>query len=124
MSESVAANATSLPASSFFPPPGTNWLATINSAVVFLMIGATLGAMSVVMLLALLFFSTSAVHRKPIFILKIIAICIGIADAALNVYKEIISLEYPNKALNPASTIVVGLFSGYAPIYVDCVLLI
>lgn len=72
-----------------YPPEGTNWVAAIVPAVNFLMIGATAGSVEFVMLCALLFFSTSALRRTPIFILNVVALLIGLSASALNVYEEV-----------------------------------
>ncbi|KAI0316862.1 hypothetical protein OF83DRAFT_1047825, partial [Amylostereum chailletii] len=101
-------------------PPGTNWLATIDSAIVFLMICATMGAVMFVMLLALLFFSTSSARRKPIFVLNIVAILVGITSAVV----IIVALKYPETPGNARVFFFEASINAYAPTFVDCILLV
>jgi hypothetical protein len=53
------------------------------------MIGATMGSALICMLLALFFFSTPALRRKPIFILNTIGLILGIGYAMAQVYQEV-----------------------------------
>lgn len=80
-------NVSSLP----IPPPGTNSLATIGTVIPFLMINATMGAVEFAMLLALFFFPTVASRRKPLFILNVTALVMGIASAVIQIICEEVS---------------------------------
>jgi hypothetical protein len=71
------------------PPPGTVWIAEIGPALNFVMIGATMGSALVCMLLALFFFSSPALRRKPVFILNALGLILGIGYAACQVYEEV-----------------------------------
>lgn len=72
-----------------FPPPGTNFLASIDAALPFLLIASTMSSVLLVMLVALLFFSTPSMRRKPIFILNVAAILLSIAGGVINVYEQV-----------------------------------
>ncbi|KAI0061446.1 hypothetical protein BV25DRAFT_757945 [Artomyces pyxidatus] len=105
-------------------PLAQHYSAFITPAINFLMIGATMGAALVTMLLALLFFSTPSMARKPVFILNVIAVLLGIANAIVNIYEEIRTLKYPTTVLNPHVIIAMGSLNGLTPIFVDGILLL
>ncbi|KII92794.1 hypothetical protein PLICRDRAFT_696089 [Plicaturopsis crispa FD-325 SS-3] len=106
----------------FVPPPGTNFLVVIDSAVNFLLIGATMGSVLLAMLLALLFFSTKAIRRKPIFVLNVIAVLLGILQAIVTVYAEVHTLKYPTVRLGDTTSYIVAALEGYTPTFVDAIL--
>ncbi|KAJ7204770.1 hypothetical protein GGX14DRAFT_698708 [Mycena pura] len=106
------------------PPPGTVWVAEIAPALNFLMIGATMGSALVAMLLALFFFSSASMRRKPVFILNVLGLCLGVAGAITNVYEEFRTLLYPNIPLNPRVIIAMGAFDGVTPTVIDSILLL
>ncbi|TCD65456.1 hypothetical protein EIP91_002670 [Steccherinum ochraceum] len=114
----------SLPSISILPPPGTTWIAAIGPAVNFLMIGATLGAAEIVMLCALLFFSTPSLRRSFIFLLNLFAILLGIAGTVVNCYEEIHSLMSPTSPVHPSVILTMGILTGIGPTYLDCMLLV
>ncbi|KZV72578.1 hypothetical protein PENSPDRAFT_628633 [Peniophora sp. CONT] len=99
-------------------------LLALNSAVNFLMIESTMGAVQVVMLLALLFFSNRTTRRKPIFLLNLVALLLSIGHAINNLYLEIYSLTNPTGIIRPVNLILVALFAGILPTYIDFVLLL
>ncbi|TCD68956.1 hypothetical protein EIP91_009346 [Steccherinum ochraceum] len=105
-------------------PPGIIWLEEAVPAVNFLIISTTLGAVEVVMLCALLFFSTPRLRRSAVFFLTLLAILIGLVKAAVNCYPSIRSLEYPDQPTNQKITFLSGVLNGTGPIYLDCTLLV
>ncbi|VDB87187.1 unnamed protein product [Peniophora sp. CBMAI 1063] len=107
-----------------FAPLTAEWLFALDSAVNFLMIEATMGAVEVVMLLALLFFSNGTTRRKPIFVLNLIALLFGLTQAVNNLYLEIFALTNPTGTIHSANIILSAVLSGIVPTYVDCVLLL
>ncbi|KAJ7908999.1 hypothetical protein B0H13DRAFT_1616981 [Mycena leptocephala] len=107
---------TSLPA----PPPGTLWLAEIGPALNFLMIGATMGSALICMLLALFFFSTPALRRKPVFILNAIGLILGIGYALA----QFQNLLFPNEPFNPRVVVLMGAWIVIVPALVDGILLL
>lgn len=72
------------------PPPDTIWVAEVGPALNFIMIGATMGSAHVTMLMALFFFSTPILRRKPVFSLNVLALLLGIAGAVTNIYEEVV----------------------------------
>ncbi|TFY53384.1 hypothetical protein EVG20_g10140 [Dentipellis fragilis] len=111
--------------SALFPPPGTNFLAALKPAIIFLMIGTTMGSILVAMLLALLFFSTRDLRRKPIFIFNILAILLGIAAGfILNVYDSIHTILSPTDPIERRYFILMGALYSLTPILVDSILLL
>jgi hypothetical protein len=71
------------------PPPGTNYLATLDLAIPFLLTGTVLASFLIPILIALLVFSTPQTRRHPIFVLNILGIILGIAEGAVNIYLEV-----------------------------------
>ncbi|KAF7348984.1 hypothetical protein MVEN_01419400 [Mycena venus] len=113
-------NLTSLPV----PPPGTLWLAEIGPALNFLMIGATMGSALICMLLALFFFSTPSLRRKPVFILNALGLILGIGYAVAQVSQEFQNLLSPNDPLNPRVVILMGAWIVIVPALIDGILLL
>ncbi|KAF9225238.1 hypothetical protein BS17DRAFT_765840 [Gyrodon lividus] len=106
------------------PPPGTNYLVVIDQGLPFLMISATMGAVLFAMFLALLFFSTPSLRLKPIFILNIAAVLVGLAGAVLSVYMEIETIRSPSLSLPAGMIISMAVINGFTPVLVDCILLL
>ncbi|KAI0260641.1 hypothetical protein BC834DRAFT_899389 [Gloeopeniophorella convolvens] len=119
----MSGQAASPPASALPPSLVGEWSALVGPAINFLMIGASMGAVLVVMLLALLFFSDSAMWRKPVFILNVLSIMLGIAASIVNIYIEVHSLRNLTPPSSPALIVVEGSLFSAAPIVVDSVLL-
>ncbi|KAJ7593630.1 hypothetical protein C8J56DRAFT_819774 [Mycena floridula] len=112
------------PISSPLPPPGTYWLAEIGPAINFLMISSTMGSVMVVMLLALIIFSSRGLRATPIFLLNVTIVLLAIADAVMVVYNQVHSLKSPDIPLHPAIVLIVGCIDGFTPILADSVLLL
>lgn len=81
MSNTTAADAFPPP-----PPPGLNYIAVVQSSLNALMIGTVWSAMLVPLLLTLFVFSTRELRRKPIFLLSVCAILLGLGEGSLNCY--------------------------------------
>ncbi|KZV75064.1 hypothetical protein PENSPDRAFT_572123 [Peniophora sp. CONT] len=100
------------------------WTHAADSAITFLMIEATMGAAEFVMLLSLLFFSTRATRRKPIFTLNLITILLGLAQATNSLYAPIHAITHPLSTVSPGNLITTAALSGLVPAYVDLTLLL
>ncbi|KAF7346672.1 hypothetical protein MSAN_01804800 [Mycena sanguinolenta] len=88
------------------------------------MIGATMGSALVTMLLALFFFSTPALRCKPVFILNVMSLLLGIGYAMLQVYQEFRSLLFPNISQNPNVFLLSAAWIVTLPVLVDGILLL
>ncbi|EIM86423.1 uncharacterized protein STEHIDRAFT_57338 [Stereum hirsutum FP-91666 SS1] len=104
-------------------PPGTIWVAAVGPALGFLMIAATMGSALVVMLAALFFFSTPNLWKKPVFILNVFSLLVGIAYACIDIYEEFHALLHPTALLNPKLSLAIGGFDGFTPTLIDSILL-
>ncbi|KAH7886328.1 hypothetical protein F5I97DRAFT_1879460 [Phlebopus sp. FC_14] len=110
--------------SQLLPPPGMNFLVVIDEALPFLMIGSTMGAVLFAMLLALFFFSTPSLRVKPIFILNVIVILLGLVGATFNIYMEIQTLGMPGMSLPYQTILTMSTINDITPLLVDCILLL
>lgn len=71
------------------PPPGLNYIAALQPSITFLMIGTTFSGILLPLLVALFQFSTKSTRRKPIFILNVISITLGLILGIYNAYIEV-----------------------------------
>ena len=83
------------------PPPGLNYIAALQPSITFLMIGTTFAGILLPLLVALFHFSTKNTRRKPIFILNVISITLGLVLGIYNAYIEVSNSinELPSKSL-------------------------
>ncbi|KAJ7019184.1 hypothetical protein C8F04DRAFT_1276553 [Mycena alexandri] len=116
----ASTNLTSIPG----PPPGTVWRAAVGPALNFIMIAATMGSALIAMLLALFFFSTPSLRRKPVFILNVAGLILGIWYAIAQVYEEFRTLLFPNDPVDPHFILVMGAWVVIVPALIDCILLL
>ncbi|KAI0061443.1 hypothetical protein BV25DRAFT_757465 [Artomyces pyxidatus] len=101
-----------------------HYFAFVDPALNFLLIATSMGAVLFSMLLALLFFSTSSMARRPVFILNFVSVLLGIAGAVVSVYREIRGLKFPDTPINPRVIIATGALNGVTPILVGGILLL
>ncbi|KAI0052731.1 hypothetical protein FA95DRAFT_1601761 [Auriscalpium vulgare] len=101
-----------------------NYSEFVTPSITFMMIDSTMGAVLFSMLLALFFFSTPSLTRKPIFVLNVIAVLLGIAYAIVALYVEIHTIKHPAVPLNPQVIIAIGVINGITPTFVDSILLL
>ncbi|KII84132.1 hypothetical protein PLICRDRAFT_46491 [Plicaturopsis crispa FD-325 SS-3] len=106
------------------PPPGTNWIAALQPAVGFLLIGTIFSSMLVPILLALFFFSTRAMRRTLMFSMNVFALLIGLAMGVLNVYSEAYSVLRPSDPLPSSSYGAFASMTAIMPWIVECILLL
>lgn len=66
----------------------------ITPAVVYLMIGTVFPTLLLVMLVALFHFSTKAMRTRPIFVLNVLDLLLGIAIGIWNGYIEVSTTHY------------------------------
>ncbi|KAF9487796.1 hypothetical protein BDN71DRAFT_1404265 [Pleurotus eryngii] len=103
------------------PPPGLNYIEAIRPSVTMLMIGSVWSAVLVPLLCVLFFFSTKDLRRKPIFILNVCSILLGIAMGLLNGVKAILTPLVPQPESNfiTFASLVVAI-----PIFVESILVL
>ncbi|KAH9476248.1 hypothetical protein JR316_0011819 [Psilocybe cubensis] len=94
--DSANSSTTSMPNNFLPPPPGLNYIAAIQPSLIFLMIGTSWGGILLPLLVALFYFSTKELRRKPVFILNVLAILLGLFLSIMNAVIEVIpELHYP-----------------------------
>ena len=71
------------------PPPGTNYIAAIEPSLNLLMIGTVWSSFLIPIAVSLFFFSTSSLRRRPVFILNVLSVGLGLVQGALNIYNEV-----------------------------------
>ncbi|KAL4070416.1 hypothetical protein J3A83DRAFT_3198495 [Scleroderma citrinum] len=104
-------------------PSIASFLSLVKEGLTFLLISSCMGSVLFMMLLALFFFATPTLRRKPIFILNVIAVALGITYSSLWIYIEIHAFQ-TGVVFNPEIVITTTLINGFTPLFVDCVLLL
>jgi len=105
------------------PPPGLNYLAVIEPAVTFSLLGAFFGGILIPLLIFLFLFSTPASRGHPVFVLNVAIILLGLALAAVNVGQEWSNLVTPTKAVPQSLTLTNITLDVLSPMIIDSVLL-
>ncbi|KAH9483523.1 Ribosome production factor 2-like protein [Psilocybe cubensis] len=106
------------------PPPGLNYIAAIQPSLTFLMIGTAWGGVLLPLLVALFYFSTKDTRRRPIFILNVLSILLGLFMVFFNAVLEIRAILAPLQPLNPLTSVVFGIVSSGTPLLVEFILVI
>ncbi|KAI9061930.1 hypothetical protein FKP32DRAFT_1575076 [Trametes sanguinea] len=70
------------------PPPGVNYVAVIEPSLNFLLIGTVWSSFLVPVGIALFFFSTKSMRRRPVFIMNVVAILLGLTEGAIIIYTQ------------------------------------
>ncbi|RDX57202.1 hypothetical protein OH76DRAFT_1476640 [Lentinus brumalis] len=104
------------------PPPGLNYVAAIEPSLSLLLIGAVCSSILIPIGIALLFFSTSAQRKRPIFILNVISIAFGLIEGALNIYNQTCAILA--RPINTNVYIVDVLIFILIPIFSESILLL
>lgn len=71
-------------AMSTLPPGVAAYVKTITSSLTLLVIGAVWAAVLVPLLILLLFFSTPSLRRRPIFLMNLVSVSLGITLGIIN----------------------------------------
>ncbi|KAI0316863.1 hypothetical protein OF83DRAFT_1083987 [Amylostereum chailletii] len=82
-----------------------------------------MGTVTFGMLLALLFLSTPARRCRPVFILTLIVVFLGVLSAVLNVYTEIRIIRFPDNSVPVSIALLTACIDGHLPTLVNCILL-
>ncbi|KAJ6623566.1 hypothetical protein B0H10DRAFT_2010538 [Mycena sp. CBHHK59/15] len=105
-------------------PPGLTYVAALPPSLNMLMIGTVWSSMLVPMLIALLLFSTKELRRKPIFILNVVSVLMGIAMGILNAWLEFKTMLSPDQTIPTNSFVAMGCLTVGIPIFVESILVI
>ncbi|PFH47298.1 hypothetical protein AMATHDRAFT_43024 [Amanita thiersii Skay4041] len=108
---------------SHLPPPGLNYIAVIRTSL-GIMVAALAGtAILVPLLVTLFFFSTKQLRKKPIFILNVVSIILGLVlgiSITFIMYQGIIN---PSNLLTPAQHALPFCLLAFTPVFVEGILL-
>ncbi|TFY77140.1 hypothetical protein EWM64_g6873 [Hericium alpestre] len=105
-------------------PDGLNSIAAIRPSLTLLMIGTVCTSILLPVGVALLLFSTPALRRKPIFIMNVISVCLGITEGLLSGYDEINAILAPNRRIDPSTFTAFTCLSFFGPLFVESILLL
>ncbi|KAG0708187.1 hypothetical protein DFH29DRAFT_1075826 [Suillus ampliporus] len=104
------------------PPPGTNYLATIQSSIPFLLTGTVLSSLLIPILIALLVFSTPETRRHPNFALNVLGLLLGLTEGAVNIYLLVHSMLTPTVAETTAALVSMPVLTFFGPLVVESTL--
>lgn len=104
------------------PPPGLNFLAVVQPALTFSLLGAFFGGILIPMLLFLFLFSTPVSRRHPVFMVNVAIILLGLTLAAVNVGQEWSNLVTPTKPVPQSLTLTNITLNVLSPMIIDTVL--
>ncbi|KAG6909196.1 hypothetical protein DXG01_001710 [Tephrocybe rancida] len=105
------------------PPPGLNYLAVIEPALTFSLLGAFFGGLLVPLCIFLFLFSNPVARRHPVFILNLAIVVLGLALAAVNVGQEWSNLVTPLKGVPESLTLANITLDVLSPMIIDSVLI-
>ena len=88
------------------PPPGLNYIAAIEPSLTILLINVILSSFLVPTLIVILYTSTQATRRKPIFVMNIVSIVLAFALAAINTY-NLVRMQQLYTPLHPIDTVAI-----------------
>ncbi|KAI0051147.1 hypothetical protein FA95DRAFT_391860 [Auriscalpium vulgare] len=91
--------------------------------ITIILIVAPLGAMLVPIVGTLLFFTPPHARRRPVFILNIVACCLGILQAAYNLAFTSLIVLYPSQQLPAVVFFLEIIFLLLPPLFIDSILL-
>ncbi|KAF8904066.1 hypothetical protein CPB84DRAFT_1773302 [Gymnopilus junonius] len=106
------------------PPPGLNYLAVIEPALTFSLLGAFFGGILIPLLIFLFLFSQPAGRRHPVFILNVAIVLLGLVLAAINVGQEWSNLVTPTKPVPQSLTLANITIDVLSPMIIDSVLIL
>ena len=90
-----------IPSAFTLPPPGTNYVAAIEPSLNLLLLDTILSSFLVPTFIILLYFSTSATRRTPVFIMNVLSITLALALGVVNIYNQVCG---PDSALHLCSS--------------------
>ncbi|KAH9900667.1 hypothetical protein C8Q73DRAFT_637606 [Cubamyces lactineus] len=111
-----------LPAPSTFPPPppGLNYVDSIEPSLNLLLLDTVLSSFLVPIFVILLYFSTPATRWKPVFVMNVISIVLALALAAVNIYNQ--SRAILAKPVDPTLNTAFASLLVLAPLFSESIL--
>lgn len=105
------------------PPPGLNYLAAIQPALVDIMIGHTFTVILVPLLVAMFYFSNEHSRRQPIFILNVLNLCLAFSVGIMGDSRAVNTMLSPTHPYPVSYDIIMGALGAVQTILVDTILL-
>ncbi|KII90344.1 hypothetical protein PLICRDRAFT_38849 [Plicaturopsis crispa FD-325 SS-3] len=105
------------------PPAGLNYTAVIGPSLSFLLLGTVFSSLLISIFIALLFFSDSKSRKRPIFVLNVLAVLLGVAEGAVNINIEIRTMLFPDHPVPLSTKFAFVILAFIGPLSVECVLL-
>ncbi|KAI0655750.1 hypothetical protein C8Q70DRAFT_923124 [Cubamyces menziesii] len=110
----------SIPSAFTLPPPGTNYVAAIEPSLNLLLLDTILSSFLVPTTMILLYFSTSATRRTPVFIMNILSITLALALGVINIYNQ--SRAILAKPVDPTLNTAFASILVLAPLFSESIL--
>ncbi|KAI0742341.1 hypothetical protein C8Q80DRAFT_1273030 [Daedaleopsis nitida] len=104
------------------PPPGTNYIVAVEPSLNLLIIVIVWTSFLVPIAIALFLFSTHALRRRPVFILNLISVSLGLLHGALYTYNQtrsILLLPIPTVLLT-----ILALLTFLIPMFAELILIV
>ncbi|PFH47297.1 hypothetical protein AMATHDRAFT_182179 [Amanita thiersii Skay4041] len=105
------------------PPPGLNFLSVIQPSLGVLMVGLTGSSILLTLLVILFLFSTKQLRRKPIFILNVISLILGITQGISTTFVMYRGIINPQQILTRFRYATLDCLISFVPLFVDSILL-
>lgn len=104
-------------------PPGLNYLAVIQPALIDIMIGHTFTVILVPLLIAMFYFSNERSRRQPIFILNVLNLCLAFSVGIMGDSRAVNTMLSPTHPYPVSYDIIMGALGAVQTILVDTILL-
>ncbi|KAG1752574.1 uncharacterized protein EDB91DRAFT_1293316 [Suillus paluster] len=105
------------------PPPGLNYIAAIQPAVIDIMIGHTFTVILVPLLIAMFYFSNEHSRRQPIFILNVFTVSLAFSVGVMGDSRAINNMLSPTHPYPVSYDITIGVLGTVQTLIVDTILL-
>ncbi|KAI0071401.1 hypothetical protein K474DRAFT_1669036 [Panus rudis PR-1116 ss-1] len=106
------------------PPPGTNYIAVIKPCLTYLLLMTVWTSMLIPIIIVLFLFSTSSLRRKPVFILCVLIVSMGIAEGIISMSVMTRVIILPTGTQNPNLYEAFGILTFLIPFTSEAVLLV
>ncbi|PFH46140.1 hypothetical protein AMATHDRAFT_156171 [Amanita thiersii Skay4041] len=106
------------------PPPGLNYISVVQPSLGILMVALTGTAVLFPLLVILFFFSTKSLRRKPIFVMNVISIILGLTLGISFTFIMYQAITNPSNLLTRFAYLFPAFSLTLIPIFVDSILLL